>query len=326
MKLHRVAGESSSQTLTVYDAPNAGFPGEPFGTAVVPSFGFATDATFASTTTVSAPNLASTLNGWTTAADPDNAFKFVGAETSGYTYKSIEATLDVTFDWPPDAPIGVGPADGAAISTLTPMLAVNPAFTDAGPESTYRFQIWDNSTASGAPKWDMGGYGASRSVTVPNSANLRDGATYSWRATSKDGGATSLGHLSTFRIDRRLGQDATQAAESIGPLSVNVGNGNVTFSTSTPSIVTAAGSAAVSFAYNSSAVQTPSTLTPVLPGSRRRLPPATVPLIDSDVWIARSVMAALLVSLSRGAASQIACHPTRAQQQRFFSVLSMGSL
>jgi hypothetical protein len=259
--MHRVSGTSSAQTLTVYDAAVGGYPGTPFGTTLVPSFSFQSDASSTSST------LASTLNAWTTSQQSGHAIKFVGTETPGtYTYKSIDATLDITYDYPPDQPEATGPAEGAVVSTLTPTLAVSPVYTAAGPEATYEFQLWNNSTASGTPVWDTGGYGASRSAQVPN-GYLRDGTTYSWRATSKDGGATSPGFLSTFRVDRRLGDDATQATEKFGPLTVNVGNGNVRFSTATPSISTVAGPASVSFAYNSSAVQVEGGVAPVLPGN-----------------------------------------------------------
>ncbi|MEY2470287.1 MAG: hypothetical protein QOF21_2985, partial [Actinomycetota bacterium] len=196
--------------------------------------------------------LANQFDQWISTYGSGGALMLQGNE-SVTSYKWWDLSLTLTYNLPPDAADLVAPAEGASVATLYPTLAVSPVTAQTGdPATTYRFQIFSTADGTGTPVWDSALYLADRSVTV-NSAALKDGVTYTWRGVTFDGIDSTLGPVHSFKVNRRLGADGTQATDAMGPLTVNLGNGNVMTSVATPSVATVSGSAGVSLSYNSTA-------------------------------------------------------------------------
>ncbi|HVX58568.1 MAG TPA: PA14 domain-containing protein [Candidatus Saccharimonadales bacterium] len=97
------------------------------------------------------------------------------------------------------------------------------------------------------------GYVNSRQWTIPDNV-LQDGNTYYVTVTSYD---SSLGMESTatspisFKIDSRDGQDSTQSNDSVGPVSVDLGTGNMSLSDSSHTSKALGGNLGISLDYNS---------------------------------------------------------------------------
>lgn len=153
-------------------------------------------------------------------------------------------------DTPPPAPGNPQPPDGSVVVSATPTLSVSPVVDADGDTVSYCFQVAtgaDGQTGivvrSGclpAPSW-----------TVPTGV-LRDGVTYSWQAYSSDGQVmtppTWIGH---FKLDQRIGAHGPAPVDTVGPVTANLANGNITVDTATPSVAAVGGSAGLTLTYNS---------------------------------------------------------------------------
>ena len=102
------------------------------------------------------------------------------------------------------------------------------------------------------------GWLSSPSYTVPPGV-LHDGVTYYWSVYTFDGVAQNGGPTSSsrsFSVDLGLGDQPTNPTDQVGPVSVNLSNGNLMVNVDLPSFQTVGGKIGVSFSYNS---QQPST-------------------------------------------------------------------
>ncbi|MCP2168215.1 PA14 domain-containing protein [Goodfellowiella coeruleoviolacea] len=183
--------------------------------------------------------------------DPDAWFMLVGTEQPGvWTYKHLDATLLVDVGSAPGAAPLTEPADNSTLTTTTPTLRVGAVSDGDGESVRYCFRVATGSDAktgvvveSGCldrPEW-----------TVPSGV-LQDGVAYTWQATTVANLTTTtppwVGH---FKIDQRIGDHGPSPTDSVGPVTVNLANGNVSTSVSSPSFTTVGGSAGLSFSYNS---------------------------------------------------------------------------
>ncbi|WP_280404528.1 PA14 domain-containing protein [Nocardia brasiliensis] len=144
----------------------------------------------------------------------------------------------------------VAPADDAVLASETPVLKV--AATGAGEGTKYCFKVstgFDGRTGSVAqsgclpdPQW-----------TVPRNV-VANGGRYTWTVDTVAVGAqtpTPAGWVGHFTIDQRTGDPKPTPTDSLGPVTVNLFNGNVRFDASGPGFSALGGSAGVTFAYNS---------------------------------------------------------------------------
>lgn len=174
-----------------------------------------------------------------------------GAEIAGtYTYKNLSATLYVDTGVAPPAPVLVAPADNAVTTSLTPTLSVNPVTDADGDAVKYCF------TVATGPDGKTGSVVDSGCLTSPNwtvpVGVLSDGVAYTWKASTYSGytknTSTWTGH---FKVDQRIGDHGPSPVDSVGPVTVNLANGNVSTSASSPTFTTVGGTAGVSLTYNS---------------------------------------------------------------------------
>ncbi|MFD7018637.1 PA14 domain-containing protein [Streptomyces sp. NPDC059928] len=142
----------------------------------------------------------------------------------------------------------VGPVDGAVVGTETPALQV----AAVGDGVLYCFKIstgFDGRSGSvvdsgclDQPQW-----------TVPKHV-LHDGGRYTWTAATAMSGATTatppqwVGH---FTVNQRVGDPGPAPTDHLGPVTVNLFNGNAHVEAAGPAFQTVGGSAGVSLAYNS---------------------------------------------------------------------------
>ncbi|MGW4369776.1 PA14 domain-containing protein [Nocardia takedensis] len=189
------------------------------------------------------------------AAATDNNLWFMlgGTETNTYSYKTLQASLVVDYvdtTTPPPGPQvnRVAPVEDAIVGTDTPSLEVNAAA--AGTK--YCFKISTGFDGRSGTVVDSGCLTTPKWV-VPAHV-LRDGGRYSWTvATVPAGGSTPtpqnwVGH---FTVDRRIGKPGPAPTDDLGPVTVNLYNGNLHTEAAGPVFEALGGSAGVTFAYNS---------------------------------------------------------------------------
>ncbi|MFE9411692.1 PA14 domain-containing protein [Streptomyces sp. NPDC006704] len=142
----------------------------------------------------------------------------------------------------------VAPIDGAVVATETPVLQVAPA----GDGILYCFKIstgFDGRSGSvvdsgclDQPQW-----------TVPKHV-LHDGGRYTWTAATATSGAPTatppqwVGH---FTLNQRVGDPGPAPTDHLGPVTVNLFNGNAHIEAGGPAFQTVGGPAGVNLAYNS---------------------------------------------------------------------------
>ncbi|WP_189157109.1 PA14 domain-containing protein [Lentzea pudingi] len=177
-------------------------------------------------------------------------FLIVGHEAAGtWTYKDLTATMTVDTGNAPPAPQPVGPADHEAITTLAPTLSVTPVSDSDGDPVKYCFKVATGPDAKSGVVVDSGCLD-SPTWTVPQ-AVLQDGVSYTWQAHAYSGVAMVPSPVRHFKIDQRIGDRGPAPADTFGPVTVNLANGNLTAQQSSPTFNTVGGSAGITMTYNS---------------------------------------------------------------------------
>ncbi len=181
-----------------------------------------------------------------------------GDETPGvYTYKRFSnVAIELFLRKKPTRPAPASPADNLVTADETPTLTSTLSSPqETGQQVAYWFRI---STAPGVDNGqivaDSGWTG--QSWTVPEGI-LQDGVKYYWNVKSIDTvygiyNNTIPSSVRSFTLNRRLGTgDPTQAYESFGPGTVNLGNGNYVVSVGSSGFDTLGGSISAGLTFNS---------------------------------------------------------------------------
>ncbi|WP_198943296.1 PA14 domain-containing protein [Actinokineospora bangkokensis] len=185
-------------------------------------------------------------------ANRNTAFLMLaGTEQPGtYTYKNLAATLLVDTGNAPPMPILTAPGDYAVLTTLTPTVAVNPVTDPDGDPVTYCFTIATGSDGKSGTVVDSGCQ-SSPSWTIPAGV-LADGVSYTWKASTYSGYTMNTNpYIGHFKVDQRIGEHGPSPVDTLGPVTVNLANGNVSTSASSPTFTTVGGTAGVTMTYNS---------------------------------------------------------------------------
>ena len=181
-------------------------------------------------------------------------FMITGSETSAWSYKNMQVNLIVDHGTAPPATSLVSPADGSVITSLTPTLSVSPVSNPSGDGTLYCFKVATGADAQSGIVVDSGCI-TGTTWTVPPGV-LTDGTSYTWTVlTALSGGVTTttpnwIGH---FKVDQRIGDTGPAPKDSLGPVTVNLANGNVHTENGGPTFNTVGGSSGLTFAYNSQA-------------------------------------------------------------------------
>lgn len=181
----------------------------------------------------------------------DNAaFK---AFRTGETGSASAPVLSITYDHQPTAATALAPADTAIVTSSTPTLSVNAATDPDGDPVKYWFKVATGPDAESGTIVANSGWLTGTTWTVPAAA-LQDGVTYYWHAWTYDGiVSTPAGWARSLKLDLRLGDRAPIANDDVGPVKVNLSNGNLVVNTASPTFKTVGGDLGLSYSYNSQA-------------------------------------------------------------------------
>lgn len=190
----------------------------------------------------------------TAVANRDNRpyFMLVGAEIANvWTYKNLAVTLTVDLGHAPPAPVQIAPPDNSVQTTLTPTLAVNPvADDDLRDVVRYCFRVATGNDGKSGVVVESGCQSSPR-WTIPSGV-LQDGVAYTWQASTYSGiTMVTQPYVGHFRVDQRVGAKGPAPSDGLGPVTVNLANGNVMTSQASPTFTTVGGTAGLTFSYNS---------------------------------------------------------------------------
>ncbi len=174
--------------------------------------------------------------------------------------------LHITYTRVPSPTVPLTPADKEIVGTTTPTLVLDPANLSVDPDGdTVKYWYRVSSPLSVVAN---SGWTTATSWPVPPGI-LEGGIPYEWRVMRSDdtffettfnyfnGSISGGGTWSrVFSVDSQLGADERRPADTVGPVRVNLTNGNATLAVGSPTIPTAGGGIGVSFAYNSAVAST----------------------------------------------------------------------
>ncbi len=201
------------------------------------------------------PRLTQYLREKIDARDPYAWMMITGHEDPNvWTYKVLDATMTIDTGTAPPAPTLVGPAHESVSTSLTPTLAVNPVTDGDGDPVKYCFRIATGADANSGVVVDSGCLD-SPSWTVPSGV-LQDGVSYTWRVQAYSGITSTPSPVWKLKMDQRIGDRGPAPVDTVGPIAVNLANGNATVTASSPTFTTVGGSAGVTMTYNSQQQET----------------------------------------------------------------------
>lgn len=177
---------------------------------------------------------------------------------------SYDGNWQVNPDWvwsfrtansPPLTPSPASPPDDSVLTSTRPTLSTSPVTDPDGDGVRYFFRISQSADAQGGGLVDSGWITAT-SWTPPEGA-LSDGIKYYWTVSARDDitywAQSGWSTPRSLRIDLGLGEKGSRPYDRVGPAGVNLSNGNVVLSTSSPSVNTLGGPIGLSYSYNSQA-------------------------------------------------------------------------
>ncbi|XVV02662.1 PA14 domain-containing protein [Actinosynnema sp. CA-248983] len=196
------------------------------------------------------PRLTQYLREKVDARDPYAWMMITGHEDPNvWTYKVLDATMTIDTGTAPPAPTLVGPAHESVSTSLTPTLAVNPVTDGDGDPVKYCFTVATGADAKSGVVVDSGCLDTP-TWTVPQGV-LQDGVTYTWQVRAYSGITPTPSPVWRFKVDQRIGERGPAPVDAVGPVSVNLANGNATVSVASPTFTTVGGTAGLSMTYNS---------------------------------------------------------------------------
>ncbi|MBW4033461.1 MAG: hypothetical protein HIU88_12500 [Acidobacteria bacterium] len=155
---------------------------------------------------------------------------------------------------PPQAQ--VFPGDGNVVTSVTPTFST-PQVTDPNGDTVqYQFRLSTGADGKSGQVTTSGWLPASGSSPVtwsPPVGTLQDGGAYTVSVMTNDGydSAIDPSWVSHFAVNLRIGTSGPAPTDTAGPVTVNLVNGNVNLSFSSPMVSTVGGPMGLSFAYNS---------------------------------------------------------------------------
>jgi RHS repeat-associated protein len=137
------------------------------------------------------------------------------------------------------------------VTSTQPLLGINPVTDGNGDAIKYNYQLL---SSSGTLLYSVSATTLDR-FFVPEGL-LQDGGKYVWKAqayesTTNYTNYSAMATMGTFRVDLRTDKDKTSSYDDVGPISVNIANGNAYASAGTHSMNALGGSIGLSLDYNS---------------------------------------------------------------------------
>jgi RHS repeat-associated protein len=148
------------------------------------------------------------------------------------------------------------PSDSSIVATTTPSLNGQTATPNAGQTLNYSLRIASGQDATSgqlAQSAPITPSGSAISWTVP-AATLQDGGAYTWAEIVGDQYASQwVMPVNRLTVSMRVANPGPAPTDSAGPVTVNLANGNVATSFTTPTVQTVGGAMGYAFNYNSEA-------------------------------------------------------------------------
>lgn len=191
---------------------------------------------------------------------------------AGWDTHLKQSTLRSTGAWSfttnqvpwPAVPTSATPGNSTAtspqtVTTLTPELAVSGVplvDTDTSTAMKYEFTVatgQDGATGTVVRSPLISPDGAGKVSWKVPAGTFEDGGVYTWVLAGYDGEDKYSPRTwkRTVKVDRRLGAEGPSPFETVGPVSLNLANGNVNVSFASPTVTTLGGPMGMSFSYNS---------------------------------------------------------------------------
>lgn len=140
------------------------------------------------------------------------------------------------------------------IVSTSPAVAWQPVTPDADGAIEYQVRIATGADAVAGTVLTSG-WQTGTTYQVPE-GSLQDGGVYSWTVETRDPlGAGRIGWAASFTVNRRLAESGPAPVEQVGPVTVNLANGNVGLRFSSPTVATVGGPMGLTFSYNSQAAR-----------------------------------------------------------------------
>lgn len=182
-------------------------------------------------------------------AGQNSAVRFLATEQGN----SLNSSIYVTYNTTPVPSEPTAPASGTTVMTDQPTLSSTTTTDPDGGPISYWFRMSTNPDALTGSTVNSG-WISSPSWTPPPGV-LIDGATYYWQVYTYDG--SELVYQTTpvrkLKVDLRLGDAAVSPTDSVGPVRVNLANGNAVVHAASPAFDTVGGPMGLSYTYNSRA-------------------------------------------------------------------------
>jgi hypothetical protein len=189
-----------------------------------------------------------------TAGEGKESWKKLAASENG---DGTASYIEVNYNLPPAMAqaSSAKPTEAAVVSSATPTLSVAPVSDPDGNAVRYWFRVATGGDGETGAIVNSG-WISNPTWTVP-AATLKDGVPYTWHVYTNDTRlTTSPDWVRGFKVDLRLGERGPEPADGIGPVAVNLSNGNVVVATGSPALPTVGGSVGLSYTYNSQAPST----------------------------------------------------------------------
>ncbi|MCU1471033.1 MAG: hypothetical protein JWQ39_2182 [Glaciihabitans sp.] len=147
------------------------------------------------------------------------------------------------------------PADGTIVATTTPTFTV-PTATDTNSQPlTYAIRITTGTDGMSGEIIQSANFSTSSGTVTwaPPAGYLQDGGTYTWEEVVNDTYDNWLPHTYQMTVNLRVTNAGPSPTDSAGPVNVNLANGNVAASFTSPLVSTVGGPMGLAFNYNSEA-------------------------------------------------------------------------
>jgi RHS repeat-associated protein len=142
------------------------------------------------------------------------------------------------------------PSKGGLVTTLSPTFSVDPVSGASGSAIQYWFRLTTGTDGTTGQIANSGWL--STPTWSPPTGTLQDGGAYTWGVLIKDGASEyQPWWVSPFTVNLRIGNAGPAPTETVGPVTVNMANGNASLSFASPTVSTIGGPMGMSFSYNS---------------------------------------------------------------------------
>jgi RHS repeat-associated protein len=194
---------------------------------------------------------------WTVQATDEYGYTVNAADVDSWTTGSLPTAV-------PGSTAPTSPADNSIVATTTPTLTAPAAVSTNGESLTYYMRLTTGNDGESGEVYQSpaltptDGTNPDSSVSwTPPADTLQDGGDYTWEEVVNDGEDDWLPNTFHLNVDLRVASAGPSPTDTEGPVTVNLANGNVNASFSSPLDSVVGGSMGFGFDYNSETAADP---------------------------------------------------------------------